>query len=256
MIILKSAGEIAKMRRAGRVVAETLARVREAVRPGVPLKRLDELAYRTITRAGAKPSFLGYQPRFASSPFPATLCLSPNNVIIHGIPDRTVLKEGDILAIDCGAMVDGYHGDAAITVPVGEVDEVSRDLIATTERALAAAIERARPGNRLGDVGAAVEEVARAAGYGIVPPHYGGHGIGQAMHEEPLVPNYGPPGRGLKLRPGLVLAIEPMLNVGAGDCEVLADGWTVVTRDGSRSAHFEHTVAITPDGPEVLTRLD
>lgn len=252
MVILKSPDEIAIMREAGRVVAKALAAVAAAVRPGVSLRELDALGEQVIRDAGAKPSFLGYNPHFASSPFPGTLCLSPNQVIVHGIPDRTVLREGDILSIDCGAIVDGYHGDAAITVPVGEIDEAARRLLQTTERALWAGIEQMRPGGRLSDISHAIGQVAHQAGYGIVPD-FGGHGIGRALHEDPSVLNDGRPGRGLRLREGLVLAIEPMFNEGAGDCDVKPDGWALITRDGSRSAHFEHTVAITADGPQVLT---
>jgi methionyl aminopeptidase len=252
MVILKSPDEIAIMREAGRVVAKALAAVAAAVRPGVSLRELDALGEEVIRDAGAKPSFLGYNPHFASSPFPGTLCLSPNQVIVHGIPDRTVLREGDILSIDCGAIVDGYHGDAAVTVPVGEIDQAARRLLETTERALWAGIEQMRPGGRLSDISHAIGQVAHQAGYGIMPD-FGGHGIGRALHEDPSVLNDGRPGRGLRLREGLVLAIEPMFNEGAGDYDIKPDGWALTTRDGSRSAHFEHTVAITPDGPQVLT---
>lgn len=252
MVILKSRDEIETMREAGRVVARALAAVKDAVRPGVSLRELDALGEETIRADGATPSFLGYHPRFAPTPFPGTLCLSPNNVIVHGIPDRYRLREGDVLSIDCGAIVDGYHGDAALTVPVGEVDEAARRLLETTEGGLWAGIEQARAGNRLSDISHAVGLVAHAAGYGIVPD-FGGHGIGRVMHEDPSVQNDGRPGRGLRLREGLVLAIEPMFNEGGGTYEVKPDGWALVTRDGSRSAHFEHTVAITADGPQVLT---
>jgi methionyl aminopeptidase len=237
------------MRSAGRLVGHTLTVVSEAARPGVSLTELDALAERTIRAAGAIPSFLGYHG------FPATLCLSPNIMVVHGIPNGYALEEGDILSIDCGAIVEGYHGDAAVTIPVGRVDEAARRLIATTERAMWAGIAEVRAGNRLSDIGHAIERVAAIGGYGVVRD-YVGHGIGTAMHEEPQVPNYGRPGRGIRLDVGLALAIEPMLNEGGADTEVLEDGWTVVTRDGSRSAHFEHTVAITPEGPEVLTLLD
>ncbi len=249
MIIRKSPDELDRMRKAGRLVGHTLTEVSAAVRPGVRLLELDALANRIITGVGAVPSFLGYHG------FPATLCLSPNDRVVHGIPNGSVLREGDILSIDCGAIVEGYHGDAAVTVPVGAVDRAARTLIETTERAMWAGIAQVRAGRRLSDIGHAVEQVARAGGYGVVR-EYVGHGIGTRMHEEPQVPNYGRPGRGLRLDVGLVLAIEPMLNEGGPETEVLDDGWTVVTRDGSRSAHFEHTVAITPDGPEVLTLLD
>jgi methionyl aminopeptidase len=248
VIIRKSPEELDRMRRAGRLVGHTLTVVTEAARPGVNLLELDALAERTIRAAGAVPSFKGYHG------FPATLCLSPNDWIVHGIPGDYRLREGDILSVDCGAIVEGYHGDAAVTIPVGRVDQAALRLIETTEKALWAGIAQCRPGNRLSDIGHAVEQVA-APGYGVVR-EYVGHGIGTRMHEEPQVPNYGRPGRGLRLDPGLVLAIEPMLNEGGPETEVLDDQWTVVTRDGSRSAHFEHTVAITDDGPEVLTLLD
>jgi methionyl aminopeptidase len=249
MIVRKSPEEIDRMRRAGRLVGHTLTVVSAAVRPGVSLLDLDRLAERTIRGAGAIPSFVGYHG------FPATLCLSPNDRVVHGIPDGYILREGDILSVDCGAIVEGYHGDAAVTVGVGEVDEAATRLLETTERAMWAGIAQVRAGNRLSDIGHAVEQVARAPGYGVVR-EYVGHGIGTRMHEEPQVPNYGRPGRGLRLDVGLVLAIEPMVNEGGAETDVLDDGWTVVTADGSRSAHFEHTVAITPDGPEVLTLLD
>jgi methionyl aminopeptidase len=249
MITRKSPEEIDCMRRAGRLVGHTLSTLVEAARPGITLLELDALAERVIRDGGGIPSFLGYHG------FPATLCLSPNDWIVHGIPSGYVLKDGDILSIDCGAIVDGWHGDAAVTVPVGQVDDAARRLIETTERAMWAGIAQVRAGNRLSDIGHAVEKVAAAPGYGVVR-EYVGHGIGTRMHEEPQVPNYGRPGRGLRLDVGHALAIEPMVNEGSPESRVLDDGWTVVTRDGSRSAHFEHTVAITPQGPEVLTLLD
>jgi methionyl aminopeptidase len=249
MITRKTPEQIDFMRKAGRLVGHTLSTLVEAVRPGVTLLELDARAERVIRDGGGIPSFLGYHG------FPATLCLSPNDWIVHGIPDGYVLQEGDILSIDCGAIVDGWHGDAAVTVPVGQVDDAARLLIETTERAMWAGIAQVRAGNRLSDIGHAVEKVAAAPGYGVVR-EYVGHGIGTRMHEEPQVPNYGRPGRGLRLETGLVLAIEPMVNEGGPSSRVLDDGWTVVTLDGSRSAHFEHTVAITPEGPEVLTLLD
>jgi methionyl aminopeptidase len=249
VITRKSSEQIDAMRRAGRLVGHTLSTLVETVRPGVTLTELDTLAERVIRGGGGIPSFLGYHG------FPATLCLSPNSWVVHGIPNGDALTEGDILSIDCGAIVEGWHGDAAVTVPVGQVDEAARRLIETTERAMWAGIAQVRAGNRLSDIGHAVERVAAAPGYGVVR-EYVGHGIGTRMHEEPQVPNYGRPGRGLRLQTGLVLAIEPMVNEGGPETRVLDDGWTVVTRDGSRSAHFEHTVAITPTGPEVLTLLD
>jgi methionyl aminopeptidase len=249
VITRKTPEQIELMRRAGRLVGHTLSTLVEAVRPGVTLLELDAQAEQVIRDGGGIPSFLGYHG------FPATLCLSPNDWIVHGIPNGYTLQDGDILSIDCGAIVDGWHGDAAVTVPVGQVDEAGRRLIETTERAMWAGIAQVRAGNRLSDIGHAVEKVAAAPGYGVVR-EYVGHGIGTRMHEEPQVPNYGRPGRGLRLEVGLALAIEPMVNEGGPESRVLDDGWTVVTRDGSRSAHFEHTVAITPQGPEVLTLLD
>ena len=252
MVILKSRDEIEAIRRAGRVVAKALAAARAAVRPGVTLKELDRLAEQTIRGAGAVPSFTGYKPHFAPYPFPATLCLSVNDAIVHGIPDGYRLREGDLVSIDCGAIVDGYHADSAVTVGVGEVDETAARLMETTERALHAGIAQGRVGNRLTDISHAVGKVAQAEGFGIVPD-FGGHGVGQALHEDPQVLNDGPPGRGLRLREGLVLAIEPMFNEGTGDYQLRPDGWTLATADGLRSAHFEHTIAITPNGPELLT---
>jgi methionyl aminopeptidase len=249
VITRKTPEQIDRMRKAGRLVGHTLSTLVEAVRPGATLLELDAQAERVIRAGGGIPSFLGYHG------FPATLCLSPNDWIVHGIPNGYVLQEGDILSIDCGAIVEGWHGDAALTVPVGQVDDAARRLIETTERAMWAGIAQVRAGNRLSDIGHAVEKVAAAPGYGVVR-EYVGHGIGTRMHEEPQVPNYGRPGRGLRLEAGLVLAIEPMVNEGGPSSRVLDDGWTVVTLDGSRSAHFEHTVAITPEGPEVLTLLD
>jgi methionyl aminopeptidase len=252
MVILKSRDEVATIRAAGRVVARTLERVLAAVRPGVSLRELDQLGARTIREAGASASFLGYAPRFAPTPFPATLCLSVNDVIVHGIPDGTRLREGDLLSIDCGAVVDGYHADAAVTVGVGRVDADAARLLATTERALRAGIAEARVGGRLSDISHAVGRVAHQAGYGVVPD-FGGHGVGRLLHEDPQLPNDGRPGRGLRLREGLVLAIEPMLTEGGGAYRVRPDGWAVATADGSRAAHFEHTIALSPAGPEVLT---
>jgi methionyl aminopeptidase len=249
VITRKSPEQLDGMRKAGRLVGHTLSTLVEAARPGATLLQLDAKAERVIRDGGGIPSFLGYHG------FPATLCLSPNDWIVHGIPNGYVLQDGDILSIDCGAIVDGWHGDAAVTVPVGQVDDAARRLIETTERAMWAGIAQVRAGNRLSDIGHAVEKVAAAPGYGVVR-EYVGHGIGTRMHEEPQVPNYGRPGRGLRLEVGLALAIEPMVNEGSPESRVLDDGWTVVTRDGSRSAHFEHTVAITPQGPEVLTLLD
>ncbi|MCZ7527557.1 MAG: type I methionyl aminopeptidase [Acidimicrobiia bacterium] len=246
MITRKSKEQIAIMRRAGRVVAEMHEACVRATVPGATTAEIDKVAREVLDRRGARSNFLGYHG------FPAVVCTSPNDVIVHGIPGDVVLEEGDILSLDCGAIIEGWHADAAVTVPVGDVDDESRRLIEVTRRSLDAAVDQVVEGNRLGDIGAAVEAVAVAAGFSVVR-EYVGHGIGTAMHEEPQVPNYGPPGRGLKLREGLVLAIEPMVNAGGPETRVLDDGWTVVTRDGMRSAHFEHTVAVTPEGPEILT---
>jgi methionyl aminopeptidase len=255
MVVLKSETEIATMREAGRVVARALAAVAEAARPGVRLVDLDELAADVMAKHDAKPSFLGYRPSWAPVPYPGVLCLSVNDAIVHGIPDGRVLRAGDLLSIDCGASVDGYHGDAAVTIGIGDLDADASRLVDTTVAALEAGIAALRPGARLGDVSHAIETVARAGGYGL-PAGLGGHGIGTAMHEDPHVPNTGPPGRGMRLRAGLVLAIEPMLTEGGRDRgRTLADGWTIVTTDGRRAAHAEHTVAVTADGPVVLTLL-
>jgi len=247
MITRKSRDQIAIMRRAGKVVAEMHEVCIRAAKVGATTLDVDAAAREVIERRGARSNFLGYHG------FPAVVCTSPNEVIVHGIPsDRVVLEEGDILSIDCGAIIEGWHADAAVTIPIGAVDDESQRLIEVTRQSLEAAIEQMVAGNRLGDVGAAVEGRAEAAGFTVVR-EYVGHGIGTAMHEEPQVPNYGPAGRGMKLKEGLVLAIEPMVNAGGPETEVLDDGWTVVTRDGRRSAHFEHTIAVTDHGPEVLT---
>ena len=247
MITRKNRDQIALMRRAGRVVAEMHEECIKAAKPGATTLDVDRVARDVIDRRGARSNFLGYHG------FPAVVCTSPNGVIVHGIPsDSVVLEEGDILSIDCGAIIEGWHADAAVTVPIGAIDAESQRLIDVTRSSLDAAIAEVVSGRRLGDIGAAVEGIAEAAGFTVVR-EYVGHGIGTAMHEEPQVPNYGPAGRGLKLREGIVLAIEPMVNAGGPETEVLGDGWTVVTRDGKRSAHFEHTIAVTEHGPEVLT---
>jgi len=249
MITIKTSEDFAKMARAGRVVAEVHAKVRDAARPGVTLISLDRLAAEIIRERDCTPSFLNYHG------YPAHVCLSPNEVIVHGIPDGRRLEDGDLLSLDAGAIFEGWHADAAITFAVGEVASETRALIDTTERAMWAGIEQVRAGKRLGDIGHAVESVGRAAGYGVVR-EYTGHGIGRQMHEEPQVLNYGTPGKGMKLRSGMAVCIEPMLNMGTAETRVLDDGWSVVTADGSLSAHWEHTVAITPDGPRVLTGQD
>ncbi|HEX6467624.1 MAG TPA: type I methionyl aminopeptidase [Streptosporangiaceae bacterium] len=253
MVALKTSSELAIMREAGRVVARTLQRVARAAAPGVRLAELDEIAEHSIKEHDAKPSFLHYHPQWSATPYPATLCLSVNDVVVHGIPDARALAAGDILSVDCGAELGGYHGDAAITIPVGAVDDAATRLIEATAEALRRAIEAAVPGNRLGDVGYAVESVARGAGYGILDGCTG-HGVGTAMHEDPAVPNIGRPRRGMRLREGLTIAIEPMLIEGGhDDGRLLQDGWAIATGDGSRAAHFEHTIAVTADGPLVLT---
>ncbi len=232
MVVFKSAAELAVMREAGRVVAETLAAVGAAAAPGVLPIDLDAMAADRIAAAGAKPSFLGYHPRWAPTPYPGVLCLSVNDEIVHGIPGRRPLRDGDLLSVDCGAYIDGYHGDAAVTVEIGAVPAEARRLSAETRRALEAGIAAAVEGNRIGDISAAIAAVGRGAGYGI-PDGMGGHGIGTAMHEDPSVPNTGRPGRGLPLREGLVLAIEPMFSAGGRDGHrVRKDGWTIVTADG------------------------
>jgi methionyl aminopeptidase len=246
VITRKSAAQIAIMRRAGTVVAEMHEVCVRAARPGATTADLDRAAHEVLDRRGAQSNFLNYHG------FPAVACISPNEVIVHGIPGERVLVEGDIVSIDCGAIIEGWHADAAVTVPVGEIDDESKRLIDITRRALQASIDATVAGNRLGDVGAVSEAIVEAAGFSVVR-EYVGHGIGTAMHEDPQVPNYGPAGRGLKMKAGLVIAIEPMVNIGGATSRVLKDGWTVVTSDSSRSAHFEHTVAITDNGPEVLT---
>ncbi len=238
--------EIAKMRKAGKVVAEMHARIRDAIRPGVTPLQLDRIGRDVIEANGARSNFLHYRG------FPAVICASPNQMIVHGIPNRVPLEDGDIISIDCGAIIQGYHGDAAYTWPVGQVTSEAEKLMLVTEESLWAGIAQMRDGNRLSDIGHAVQTVAEGAGYSVVR-EYVGHAIGTAMHEKPEVPNYGEPGKGPKLRVGNVYAVEPMVNVGAKETRVLADGWGVVTADGSLSAHFEHSIAITDDGPEVLT---
>ncbi len=246
MPVRKAPAQIATMRKAGRVVAEMHDRIREAIRPGVTTAALDQIGRQVLDRRCARSNFLGYHG------YPAVICASPNDVIVHGIPDGRVLEEGDIISIDCGAIVQGWHGDAAFTAPVGVVDAEAARLIEVTEKSLRAAIGQMVEGHRMSDIGHAVQSVAESAGFSVVRD-YVGHAIGQAMHESPEVPNFGPPGKGLKLRAGQVFAVEPMVNVGSPDTRVLDDGWSVVTADGSWSAHFEHTIAITDNGPEILT---
>lgn len=247
MIYKKSPDEIAVMRRGGKIVTDTIDRLEESLRPGITTAELDRVAEDSITAAGAKASAKGYRG------FPGSICTSPNDVIVHGIPGPVTLEEGDIISLDVAVFYEGFHVDSAVTFPVGEPPPEAAELLEVTQDALEAAITQCRPGNRLGDVGHAVEKVAEGAGFSVVR-EYVGHGVGRAFHEDPHIPNYGPPGRREVLGAGMTLAIEPMVNAGAAGTRVLDDGWTVVTVDGSLSAHFEHTVAITRDGHEVLTR--
>jgi methionyl aminopeptidase len=247
LIYKKSPEEIAIMRRGGAILAEVMRKLESSIWPGVTTGELDRVAEEAITAAGARPSALGYKG------FPRSICVSPNNVIVHGIPDETSLKEGDIVSLDVALVYEGMHVDNARTYQVGEVDPEVQRLLDVTEEALEAAISQCEPGKRIGDVGYAVEQVVEPAGFSVVR-EYVGHGVGRAFHEAPNVPNYGPPGRRELLAPGMTLAIEPMVNAGGARTKLLDDGWTVITADGSLSAHFEHTVAITPDGHEVLTR--
>lgn len=250
MIIYKSPEEIAKMRAAGRIVAGTIDRVLAKVRVGVTTAELDEVAETYIREQGATPSFLGYgQP-----PFPASICTSINDEIVHGIPStKRTVKDGDLVKLDFGAIWQGFHADSAVTVIVGDAHSAEAEkLVRVTEDALEAGISQIRAGGRLSDVGAAVQQVAEGAGFSVVR-EYVGHGIGRSLHEDPQIPNYGEPGRGPQLKPGLVVAVEPMVNAGGWETRVLTDDWTVVTDDGTLSAHFEHTIAVTEDGPEILT---
>jgi methionyl aminopeptidase len=253
MVELKTPGEIDAMRAAGRIVAQALAAARAQARVGARLKDLDEAAHQVIRDAGATSPFLGYQPRFASVPFPAVICASVNDAALHGIPDGYRLADGDLLSIDCGATLDGWTGDSAISLAVGTARDGDTRLIDTTYAALEAGIGAAVVGGRLGDVSAAVAAVGRAAGYGICTD-FGGHGVGHTMHEEPSVPNEGRAGRGLQLRAGLVIAIEPWFLAGGKDeYWIDDDGWTIRSADGSRAAHVEHTIAVTDQGPRILT---
>ena len=251
MITLKTPQETAKMREAGQIVAEILAACRAAVRPGVTTGELDRIAADILRRRGATSNFKGYGVPVLP-PFTGVICTSVNEQIVHGIPGKRRLKEGEILSIDAGAIVDGWHADAAVTVPVGQVSAQAAQLISVTEEALRRAIAAAVVGKRLGDIGAAIQRFVESQGFSVVR-NYVGHGIGRAMHEEPQVPNYGAPERGLQIKEGLCIAIEPMVNVGRPETRTLPDQWTVVTADGSLSAHFEHTLACTAAGPIVLT---
>ena len=256
MIQIKTDAEVALMREAGLVVGRTLEALQAAALPGVTTQDLDDLAESTIRAAGAIPSFKGYQPHPSIPPFPASICASVNDEVVHGVPGPRALRDGDIISIDCGAILEGWHGDAAVTVPIGQVTDEARELLRVTEESMWRGFAAARLGGRLTDISHAVESYARSQGaYGIVE-EYGGHGIGTEMHQEPHLLNYGRPGRGPKLVKGLALAVEPMLTSGSRFTHELDDGWTVATVDGGLAAHFEHTFVLTDRGPWVLTALD
>jgi len=246
LVLRKTPAQIAVMRRAGRVVAEMHEVCIRAAKPGATTGDLDAAAREVLDRRGARSNFLGYHG------FPAVICTSPNSMIVHGIPGAYVLQDGDILSIDCGAIIEGYHGDAAFTMGIGTISKEAQKLLEVTERSLWSGIEQLVKGNALHEVGRAVQNVAEAAGFSVVR-EYVGHAIGTAMHEQPQVPNYWPGNKGPTLKTGNVFAIEPMVNVGSPETVLLEDGWSVVTADGNLSAHFEHTIAVTPDGPEVFT---
>ncbi|NIQ96620.1 MAG: type I methionyl aminopeptidase [Desulfuromonadales bacterium] len=248
MIVVKSRQEIERMRTSGRMVAEILQLLKERIRPGVTTRELDRLAEQETKKRKARPAFKGY------GGFPFTICASPNEQVVHGFSTDEPLKDGDILSIDFGLIYDGFYGDSAFTVPVGTVDRQKSHLMAVTEKSLALAIEQAVPEHRLGDISSAVQGYVEQQGFSVVR-EFVGHGIGRELHEEPQVPNFGKPGQGPRLKEGMVLAIEPMINAGSAAVKVLSDGWTAVTRDGLPSAHFEHTVAVGPHGPEILTRV-
>jgi len=250
MVILKLPDEIEKARASNRIVAEVLSKLREKVRPGVRTRDLDRFAEEISQKRGAKPAFKGYHG------YPYSLCISVNEVVVHGMPsEESVLEEGDIVGLDFGVYYQGFFGDATITLPIGKVTEKALRLIQVTEQSLYAGIEQAKDGNRLGDISAAVQCVVEDAGYSVVRD-FVGHGIGKNLHEDPQIPNFGKKGRGIELKRGMILAIEPMVNAGKYKVKVLPDGWTVITEDGSLSAHFEHSVAITDNGPDILSKLN
>lgn len=253
-IPIKTRRELDTMRVSARHVAEILMELRELARPGVTTGELGEAAARSIERRGVRSSFLGYGPHGLPK-YPACVCTSVNEEVVHGIPGPRKLEDGDILSLDFGVICDGFHGDSAVTIPIGTIPESTRRLLDTTRQALYDGIAQLVPGNRLSDVGHAVQGRAEGAGYTVVR-QFVGHGIGRALHEPPQIPNFGEPGRGPRLRPGMVFAIEPMVNVGTHEVELLEDEWTAVTADRALSAHFEHTIAITDDGPDVLTRVE
>jgi methionyl aminopeptidase len=249
VIVCRSQAEIDKLRRVNQLVARILAELRQMAAPGVTTEQLDEVAEARVRAAGAEPAFKGYHG------YPATVCVSANEQVVHGIPSSRALVEGDILSIDMGAKLDGFFGDCAVTVPIGTVSPEASALLRITEEALFHGIDAVKPGARVSDIGAAVQRHVEAHGFSVVR-EFVGHGIGTSLHEEPQVANYGPAGRGPRLSEGMVLAIEPMVNAGGAGVKVLSDGWTAVTRDGSLSAHFEHTVVVTPEGCEILTLLE
>lgn len=248
MVILKQPDEIDKARASNRIVAEVLSVLREKVKPGVTTWELDKIAESVTEKRGAKPAFKGYRG------YPYSLCASVNEEVVHGMPSNRVLVEGDIIGLDFGVCYQGLYGDSAITLPVGRVSEQATRLMQVTEQSLYSAIHQACDGNRLGDISAAVQETVETAGYSIVRD-FVGHGIGKSMHEDPQIPNFGKKGRGIELKKGMILAIEPMVNAGKYKVKILSDGWTVITADGSLSAHFEHSVAITDNGPDILSKL-
>jgi methionyl aminopeptidase len=248
MVILKSLPEIEKMRKSNAIVAAILEELRKKIRPGVKTIELDRLSEDLALKKGARPAFKGYRG------YPYSLCTSVNSEVVHGMPSERELKEGDIVSLDFGILNDGYYGDAAVTVPVGEITPGARNLLKITEEALCRGIAEVKAGNRIGDISAAIQGHVEAAGYSVVRDLVG-HGIGKSLHEDPQVPNYGSGGRGIELKPGMVFAIEPMVNEGTYRVEILRDGWTVVTADGKLSAHFEHSVAITENGPVILSRI-
>ncbi len=249
MVILKQPDEIHKARASNRIVAEVLSVLRDKVKPGVTTRELDKIAEGIAVKRGAKPAFKGYRG------YPYSLCTSVNEEVVHGMPSSRILNEGDIIGLDFGIYHQGLYGDAAITLPVGRVDEQAARLMQVTEQSLCGAIRQACHGNRLGDISAAVQEAVEEAGFSVVRD-FVGHGIGKSLHEDPQIPNFGKKGRGIELQEGMILAIEPMVNAGKYKVKILPDGWTVITADGSLSAHFEHSVAITGNGPEILSRLN
>jgi methionyl aminopeptidase len=249
MVVLKHADEIEKARASNRIVAEVLSVLREKVKPGLTTMELDKIAESITEKRGAKPAFKGYRG------YPFSLCTSVNEEVVHGMPSNRVLMEGDIIGLDFGVYYQGLYGDSAVTLPVGRVDDQATRLMQVTEQSLYMAINQACAGNRLGDISATVQETAESSGYSVVRD-FVGHGIGKSLHEDPQIPNFGKKGRGIELKRGMILAIEPMINEGKYKVKILPDGWTVVTADGSLSAHFEHSVAITDNGPEILSKLN